>query len=170
MISTFAAWTALSLFAGVMTFAGLNDAMTMTIRNRLVLGLAGAYFILAPAAGIGAEAILFSAAAAAAVLAGTFALFAFGWIGGGDAKLSAVAVLWLGPDLALAYLLYASVFGAVLTLAILQLRSLPLPVFLQAMGWPSRLHARGGGIPYGVALAAAALLLQPESHWLTAVL
>lgn len=170
MISMSAAWIALLLFAGCMIFAALNDVMTMTIRNRLVLVLAGVYLILALAAGIGPDAIFCSIAVAVAVLVCTFALFAFGWIGGGDAKLAAVAVLWLGPNLALPYVLYASVFGAFLTLALLQYRRMPLPVFLRDMGWPGRLHATEAGVPYGVALALAALLLLPQSHWLVAII
>ncbi|TIO48393.1 MAG: pilus assembly protein CpaA [Mesorhizobium sp.] len=170
MISMSAAWIALLLFAGGIIYAALNDVMTMTIGNRLVLVLAGAYLILAPAAGIGPDAILSSVAVAAAVLVSTFVLFAFGWIGGGDAKLAAVAVLWLGPDLALPYVLYASVFGAFLTLALLQYRRMPLPVFLRDLGWPGRAHATGAGVPYGVALALAALLLLPQSHWLVTII
>jgi prepilin peptidase CpaA len=170
MISSLAAWTALLLFAGGMTYAGLRDVATLTISNRLVLGLAGAYLILAPAAGVAPEAIASSAFAAAVVLGCTFALFAFGWIGGGDAKLSAVAVLWLGSDLTLDYVLYASVCGTLVTLALLQFRRFPLPVFLGKSEWTSRLHTRGSGVPYGVALAMAALLLVPESHWLTVLL
>ncbi|MCT7374356.1 A24 family peptidase [Chelativorans salis] len=169
MISTFAAWMALLLFAGSMIFAGLKDVTTMTIRNRLVLGLAGVYLLLAPAAGFGVEAMLFSGAVAAAVFACTFVLFAFGWIGGGDAKLSAVAVLWLGPELAIPYVIYASVFGAFLTLALLQYRRLPLPALLQQMGWPGRLHSTSTGVPYGVALALATLLLLPESGWIAGI-
>ena len=169
MISMFAGWIALLLFAGCTIYAGLNDVATMTIRNRLVLALAVGYFVLAPATGISPDVMVSSAAAAAAMLACTFALFAFAWIGGGDAKLSAVAVLWLGPDLAVTYILYASVFGLLLTLALLQYRRMPLPVFLQGMEWPGRLHTPGAGVPYGAALALAGLLLLPESHWLAAI-
>ena len=49
------------------------------------------------------------------VLAVTFVFFALGWIGGGDAKLAAATALWLGFDHLLKYLLYASLFGGVLT-------------------------------------------------------
>ena len=55
--------------------------------------------------------------AAASVLVVTFMFFARGWIGGGDAKLAAATALWLGFDQLLDYLLYASLFGGVLTLA-----------------------------------------------------
>ena len=65
-----------------------------------------------------------------------FVFFARGWIGGGDAKLAAATALWLGFDHLLAYLLYASLFGGLLTLVLLQVRTMPLPSLLagQAMG------------------------------------
>lgn len=163
MISNFAAWVALLLFAGGMTYAGLKDMATLTIANRLVLLLAGAYVALAPLAGVGLDGMLMAAAASAVVLAGAFVLFALGWIGGGDAKLAAVAVLWLGADQTLAFLLYSSVAGAFLTLALIQIRQVPLPGFLQQMEWAVRLHAPSTGVPYGMALATAALLLLLES-------
>ncbi|CAN7634016.1 A24 family peptidase [Pararhizobium sp. LjRoot238] len=169
MISTSAAWFAFFLFAGVMTYAGVKDVATMTISNRLVGSLAIGYAILAPVAGMDPTTISLSIFVASAALACTFTFFAFGWIGGGDAKLLPVAVLWLGADLALHFVVYASVFGAALTLALIQFRRVPLPIVLNGRAWSSRLHAREAGIPYGAAMAPAALLLLPESHWFSAL-
>lgn len=168
MISTVAVWLAFFLFAGTMTYAGIRDVVTMTISNRLVGALATAYAILAPAAGVDLATIFSSSLVASAVLACTFAFFAFGWIGGGDAKLLPVAVLWLGADLALHFVLYASVIGAALTLVVLQFGQVPPPLVRQRHTWSNRLHAHEPGIPYGAAMAPAALLLLPESHWFSA--
>ena len=66
-------------------------------------------------------------AAGAAVLVLTFVMFSRGWVGGGDAKLAAATALWFGFAHLLDYLLYASIFGGVLTLALIQFRMLPLP-------------------------------------------
>ncbi|WEX75050.1 prepilin peptidase [Sinorhizobium numidicum] len=170
MISTSAAWLAFFLFAGMMTFAGIRDVATMTIPNRLVGALAIAYAILAPVAGADLVTISSSILIASAVLVCTFTFFAFGWIGGGDAKLLPVAVLWLGADLALHFVIYASVFGAALTLALLQFRKIPLPIVLKRTAWSNRLYAPETGIPYGAAMAPAALLLLPESHWFSALI
>ena len=58
--------------------------------------------------------------AAALVFGACFGCFAAGWMGGGDAKLATVCVLWLGADQALAYLLLASLLGGgALTLALM---------------------------------------------------
>jgi len=32
--------------------------------------------------------------------------------------------------------------------------------------WAERLHQRDAGIPYGIALAAAALIVYPQSEWM----
>ena len=56
-----------------------------------------------------------------------FACFAFGWIGGGDAKLAAVTSLWLGFGNLLDYFFIASIGGGLLTLLVLVARSAPLP-------------------------------------------
>lgn len=170
MLSTIAAWMALFLFAGTMIYAGVKDAATMMISNRLVALLSAAYLVFAPATGLGLGAMSISALAAAATLLCTISLFTLGWIGGGDAKLIPVVVLWLGHGLALDFILYASMFGAVLTLVILQLRNFSLPTPLRRAEWSSRLHRRDVGIPYGIALALAALSVLPESHWYAAVL
>ena len=57
-----------------------------------------------------------------------FSLFALGYIGGGDAKLFAGVLLWLGLKDLMPYTLVATVLGGVLTLALAgRLRRLPLP-------------------------------------------
>ncbi len=53
--------------------------------------------------------------------------------------------------------------GGGLTLALLYMRMHPLPSGLVGQGWLVHLHDRQTGIPYGIALGAAALLLLPQS-------
>jgi len=103
------------------------------------------------------------------VLAAAFVCFACGWIGGGDAKLAAATALWLGFGHLFDYLVYASILGGALTLMIVQFRHLPLPRVLVGRAWAERLHRPGGGVPYGIALAAAALLIYPQTEWMTAL-
>ena len=102
-------------------------------------------------------------ACAAVVLVVAFAFFAFGWIGGGDAKLAAATTLWLGFSSMLPYIVYASLLGGALTLLILAARRWPLPEWLRAITWVDRLHNSKSGVPYGIALAAAGLLVYPDS-------
>ena len=102
-------------------------------------------------------------ACGAAVLAITFTLFAFGWIGGGDAKLAAATAVWLGWTNLFDYGLQASLLGAVLTGGIVYWRKFALAPRLKARSWIARLHAAGNGVPYGIALAVAGLVLYPET-------
>lgn len=166
-ISAVAALTASICFAAGTIWAGLMDLATMKIRNELVLFLLAIYAALAPLAGFGAVQIGWSAAVALAVLAGMFVFFGLGWIGGGDAKLIAVVVLWLGAEQALPYVLYIAIFGGVLSLLLLKFRSLPLPAFCTRIPWIVQLHSRESGVPYGIAIAAAALFIFPNTPWMT---
>jgi prepilin peptidase CpaA len=154
------------LFPAVMAFAASSDLFTMTISNRVTLILVAGFFALALNSGMNLQAMMWHAGAALTVLAVTFVFFARGWIGGGDAKLAAATALWLGFDHLAAYLLYASILGGILTLAIVHFRRMPLPAMLAKRDWVQRLHQLNGGVPYGIALAAAALLIYPDTAWM----
>jgi prepilin peptidase CpaA len=157
----------LLLFPAVMAFAASSDLFTMTISNRVALILVAGFFALAYFNGMGPSDVLSHVGAAAAVLAVTFVFFARGWIGGGDAKLAAATALWLGFDHLAEYLLYASIFGGLLTFIIIRFRLIPLPAALADQEWARRLHRLDGGVPYGIALAAAALLVYTGTGWMT---
>jgi prepilin peptidase CpaA len=156
----------LLLFPSLMAFAASSDLFTMTISNRVTLVLIGGFLALAIFSGMPAHDMLAHAGAASAVLAVTFTFFACGWIGGGDAKLAAATALWLGFDHLIAYALYASIFGGILTFAMIRFRLMPLPPALAGQEWVQRLHKLDGGVPYGIALAAAALLIYPDTSWM----
>jgi prepilin peptidase CpaA len=158
----------LTLFPATMAFAAWSDLFTMTIANRISLILVGGFVLLALMSGTGGIDMLWHFGAGAAVLAIAFVLFSCGWIGGGDGKLAAATALWLGFSHLPEYLLYSSILGGALTLALVQFRMLPLPAMLAGREWIERLHRRGGGVPYGIALAAAALLIYPHTEWMTA--
>jgi prepilin peptidase CpaA len=158
----------LLLFPALMAFAASSDLLTMTISNRLSLALAGGFFLLMIVTGMSLHAAGMHVAAAAVVLVVAFVFFSQGWIGGGDAKLAAATALWFGFDYLLDYLIYASLFGGALTLAIIQFRKIPLPAMLARQGWILRLHETDAGIPYGIALAAAALAVYPKTGWMPA--
>jgi len=159
----------LLLFPALMAFAASSDLFTMTISNRLSLALTGGFFLLTIVIGMSFSAIGMHLAAGALVLAFAFVFFSLGWVGGGDAKLAAATALWFGFDFLLDYLIYASLFGGILTLLLIQFRRLPLPGALARQPWILRLHETGGGIPYGIALAAAALAVYPKTGWMPAL-
>ena len=159
----------LLFFPALMAFAAASDLFTMTISNRVSLALAAGFLALALMSGMELHDILLHLAAGASVLAVAFVCFALGWVGGGDAKVAAGAALWFGFGHLMNYLLYASLFGGVLTLLLLQFRQWPLPYALAGQTWLLRLHAKESGIPYGIALAIGALMIYPETEWIRAV-
>jgi prepilin peptidase CpaA len=158
----------LLLFPALMAFAASSDLFTMTISNRLSLMLAGGFFLLALIIGMGLATLGMHLAAAALVLVVAFIFFARGWIGGGDAKLVAATALWFGFGHLLDYLIWASLLGGALTLLLLQFRQFDLPQVLARQKWIERLHDANAGVPYGIALAAAALIVYPTTPWMTA--
>ncbi len=154
---------ALFIFPVLMAYAASSDLLTMRIANWLVAILTVAYFVLALAAGLSWSEIGTSVAAATIVLVIAFAFFAFGWIGGGDAKLVSATALWVGFGLLLPYVIYAALLGGGLTLLILAIRRYPLPPQLARIKWIDRLHDTKSGVPYGITLAVAGLLVYPET-------
>lgn len=157
----------LIVFPFLMVYAAVNDLLTMLIPNRITLALVAGFAVIAASFGFGWSEVAWHAGAGALVLAVTFTLFALGHIGGGDAKLAAGTALWIGFDHLLDYLTVAALAGGVLTLAILALRSRPLPMFvgpfLVRMPFLMHLHDTRTGVPYGIALAFAAVLVLPET-------
>jgi prepilin peptidase CpaA len=156
---------ALVLFALPLLLAAAAgwDLASFTIPNFLQAALIAAFVIFAAAAHLRASDIGLHLLAGGIGLAIGFALFAFGYIGGGDAKLYAALLLWLGLKDLMSYTLVASMLGGVLTLALLGLRRLPLPAFFARQDWIIRLHD-GSGVPYGVALAAGVFVMLPGTE------
>ncbi len=159
----------LAVFPGLMVFAAVSDLLTMTIPNRVSLILIAGFFALGLAFGMPLAAMGWHLLAGLMVLAVCFVMFNFGWIGGGDAKLAAATALWLGFGVLARYGFLAAIFGGILTLAILQLRNMTRPEGFLARNWVLRLHDHKIGIPYGVALALAGLVVYPDTAiWLAA--
>ena len=156
----------LFLFPALMAFAAFSDLFTMTISNRISLLLVAGFFVMAARVGLSGAQILSHIGAGSAVLLITFTLFACGWIGGGDAKLAAATALWIGFDPLMNYLVYSSLIGGALTLAILRYRHIPMPALLESQDWAARLHRADSGVPYGIALAAGALAVYPQTVWM----
>ena len=155
------------VFPFAMAFAGAMDLLTMTIPNRLTLGIAAAFFAIAPIAGLSWHDFFMHLAAGSAMLIVGIVLFSLGWLGGGDAKLLAAAALWLGVEPMPMFIGYVTIFGGVLAIVILAYRSTPATAF-PLPGWALRLHAKGGGMPYGLAIAAGALAVYPTTAWYAA--
>ncbi|MDJ0447226.1 MULTISPECIES: prepilin peptidase [Methylocystis] len=154
---------ALIVFPAAMVFAAFSDLFTMTIPNRVSLILIVVYFALAAYIPLSWNVIATHVSCGLAVLALTFVLFQRGWVGGGDAKLASATALWLGWENLLDYGLVASIAGGALTLVILMMRWNELPSRLLSVKFIARLAEKTNGVPYGIALAIAGLLIYPQT-------
>lgn len=143
-------------FAGLMAAAAFEDLRRLVIPNTYVLGLG----VLWPLHLVTGPAISLSGSAgavlcAAAVFSAGALLFSRGLMGGGDVKLLSAATLWAGPALTPALLIGTAFLGGLLTLALLS------PLALRAVFAPAEVASavRRMPVPYGVAIAGAALIV-----------
>jgi prepilin peptidase CpaA len=150
-------------FAGLMLSAAIEDLRSLTISNWLTAGLCVLWPLHVATTPLAIAPFGAAACAAAVFLVGAV-LFARGFVGGGDVKLLAAAVLWAGPAATATLLVETGVFGGVLAVLLLLPATAPLMTALRlagatpasAPGAASRFKAP---IPYGVAIAAAALIV-----------
>jgi prepilin peptidase CpaA len=153
----------LVIFPLCMAMTACSDLFTMTIPNRLSIVLLVAFTTIAPFSGLSTQEVLIHLGAGAVVFAVCFTLFAFGIMGGGDAKILTASAIWFGLNQSLvAYLIWVSVFGGLLSIVILMMRS--QHNFILAYGIPvpeTMLHKKK--VPYGIAIGAAALMAYPSA-------
>ena len=151
------------IFPVAMAFAAATDLLTFKIPNRISIALIAAFVVIVPFSGLTLSMIAMHLATFAVMLAIGIALFSAGLFGGGDAKLLAAAALWVGYESLPAYVAMVAICGGVLALALLVFRWVKLPEAVSRHAWIARLHSRDAGMPYGIALAAAALWVYPST-------
>lgn len=137
----------------------------MTIPNRISAAMVLMFFPLALLAGLGPSEILTHVLAGLIGLLVGVLLFIPGWFGGGDAKLLAAIALWIGLENLFPYAVSVALAGGAIAFAFSSARSVPLPTPFLGQGWALRLHRRDAGVPYGLALAAGALIVYPHTVW-----
>lgn len=155
----------LAIFPALIAAAAVYDISSLMIPNRLIILLVIGFCAAALLTGLSPARILQHGLCASAVLILSFALFAKGWIGGGDAKLLSASALWLGWETLAPLLMHTAIAGGVLALVILAFRAMPISL----AGWPhclERLHDKASGIPYGVAIGVASVMIYWQSFWM----
>jgi len=156
-------------FPAALFAAALSDLTTMTIPNRLTIGLALAFIPAALCQYLGLEAWGLHLGLGLAGLVLGMILFALRFMGGGDAKLIAAASLWLGWHGFVAFLLYTAIAGGVLTLLLLGLRA-GFPLAQPRLpAWLGRHLEPKGDIPYGIAICAGGLAAIWQSDFLSLI-
>ena len=162
-------YSLLLVFPALMIFAAMMDLFTMTIPNRISIILVAAFLVAAPLTNMGWEQFFTHLGTGFAILVLGISLFAFGLLGGGDAKLLAAASLWIGFDALGPYMFMVAILGGLLSIVLLAYRGMLPPSWLLRQHWALRLHNKREGIPYGLALSGAALWVFPTTAWFAAV-
>ena len=153
----------LGVMPALVIVAGLKDLTSMKIPN-WISGLLIIFFIPAAlAVGLAPLDMAIHLGVAIAALVVGAGMFALRWIGGGDAKLMAAACLWLGLQGSGMFLLWTGVMGGLFCLVLIFARFHSRPYLAGAPGWLVNLMEPRGDIPYGVAIAAGALMAYPAS-------
>jgi len=157
----------LMIFPALVILGGVKDLVSYRIPNWISLALIAGFLAAAGAglaAGAAPGALAMNLAAGLAGLVLGVALFALGWIGGGDAKLFAAAALWLGWPAVPVYLGVTGIAGGAVAVGLLSLRSpLVAGYVVNSPAWLRRLAEPGENVPYGVAIAVGGLTAFPAS-------
>ncbi len=152
------------VFPFCMVHAAVSDMVSMTIANRISILLVLTFAIVAPLTGMAWSDFGMHFAAGGLVLVLTFGVFAFGGMGGGDAKLLAATSLWMGFSIELLqYVVYGGLLGGLLTLLVLMYRKSALSTFTGDYVLLRHFANDKVGVPYGLALGAAGLMVFPAT-------
>lgn len=145
------------LFASLVIVAAVGDCLSFRIPNWLNLLIAILFVPAAAVAGLSISVMGLHLACGIAILIGGLLLHGFRLMGGGDAKLLAAGALWLGFGALAPFLMWTALAGGLLGV-VLGVRILYLK------------HVRkvpfSTDIPYGMAIAAGAIIALPQSGWM----
>ncbi len=147
-------------FPIALIYAALSDLRRLEISNWVSIVIALAFLPAALLAGLSPGGMVLHYAVGVALFAAGGLLFWRGLFGGGDVKLLAASGIWFQWDDLGLFLVVVALFGGLLALFILAAKKFIMAS--KALGNLPWLHGNGGlkqPIPYGIAIAAAALTL-----------
>ncbi len=151
------------VFPALLILAGIFDWLTLKIPNWLTAAVALLFFPAALLVGLSGHDYLIHLASALVVLTAGFTLYALGLFGGGDAKLMAAAALWFGWPASMPFVVYTVLAGGVLAVAILFWDMVQADQEIRGHSWITRFQRFKPNVPYGVAIAAGAVLAYPQA-------
>jgi prepilin peptidase CpaA len=154
MIQQFLAVSALPMFAVLLTLALVSDVVWLRIPNWITLSLLTVFLIVASATPHDAAWWLSHFGAGVLMLTVGLGLFAWGKLGGGDAKLMAGIGLWAGLGLLPPLLLAIGVINGAVILAFMAMRRYSIGEFLETHGIQLQSLSQGKDMPFAVAAAA----------------
>jgi len=151
-----AKWTVAAAFAGVLLVAAAVDIRSRRIPNLTVAMLILVY-VAANLLQVSPTVWWGGLAAAAITLAITYALYHFGIVGAGDAKLMSAGALFAGLEGLSLFALMTVLVGGVMAVGVIALNPKRA---LRGMTAAGRADGHGRGIPYGVAIAIGGIVSQ----------
>lgn len=164
----------LTLFIVLMIWGAISDIRKYILSNKLCLSVTLLYPVFLISlymndTALSLEYIGYSVAIALLLFFILLALFAFGLIGGGDAKYIPAISLWAGPVLTIKFLLITTVCGGVVSLVYLCLfyikgrfKSKSSDKINFSMPLSKKFKNEENNIPYGVAISAGGIYVAFE--------
>ena len=147
------------LFPAALVYAAVSDLASYQIPNWLSLAIVVDFVAAAVVGSLDIAAIGWHLSAGVAVLVAGMLLFARGIVGGGDAKLMAACAVWVGWSGLLRFCLVVAVIGGLFALLVVGLRRVELRPSWVEWAWLRRLRSAERGIPYGVAIGIAGVVM-----------
>lgn len=143
---------------GLTLVAAVSDLRSLRIPNWIPLAVAGLFLVaLAVEPGVFRPLWVHIVAALGALGIG-FLLFVFGIMGAGDTKLVSSLVLWIGVKGLVSFVFFMAIWGGLLGVAALGLRSLRPFKNPREGGWVSKVQSGHNAVPYGVAISFGAIV------------
>ncbi len=143
--------------------AALTDLFEMKIPNSVPLVLLLGFAVMAAVLGLPWGDVGWHLLAGLLVFSVCFVCFAFHLMGGGDAKLMTAVAVWFGFNHSLLmFLAQVAVFGGLLTVVILLIRSQSSRIMALGLRLPRSLLMEKK-IPYGIAIAMGGLCTMTQS-------
>lgn len=159
--------TLVFIFPLLLLVAAASDVARYEIPNWVSVVLVLGYLFAGGLGGVPLAHLGTNLLTGVAVFAVGAVLFYFRVFGGGDVKLLAASAVWVGWTYLFSYLVVVALVGGIVTLLLLTFRWLNKfvrkvndPLTADRGGtWLGRLLSPERGVPYGVAIATAGLLL-----------
>ncbi len=164
----YALYTMFGAYALLLATAAAFDVVKFIIPNPIAVSLVALFLVAAMILPFDTDWLSHAGAALAVFVVGVVS-FRFRVLGAGDVMLMTAVALWAGFDLLPWMRLYIALAGGALALALVALRHLATTMAIHG-AWPGgavpRLLYIGEKIPYGVAIAAGAIIVGSEHPYL----
>lgn len=160
----------LVLFPTLVLAAAIGDVLTMRIPNWLNAATALSVVPMAVLAGMPLDVVQWHLLAGVVMLLFGFALFARGYIGGGDAKLMAAAGLWVGWSALLPFVLVTTLAGGALAIIYKLWQLVRTEHVVRDFAWLRKAIRADLELPYGIAIAVGAMWVYSKTWWMEALI